>query len=331
MSKATSDPASRGLAPATMKTPTERAQEFAAALRRRWPAALLVFAVTLVSAAALTEMQHKQYDATAQILLQPTDRVQADISPGSVPSPADAERDVNTYAQMITVAPVAYAVRRELGLSTTLPGLASKISVSGEATSNLVTITARDRSPVEAARLATAFATQYQIYRRQTAVQQIDQALESAQASNGANVTGSLVAQRVQQLQAAAASETGGVQIIRVASRPSYPASPKVLTSIVVGLIAALILAVAAVFGLEAVDRRLLGGPQFQAAFGAPLLGTIPGGRRQPDTAGLQAAQHRAYTDLAARLAFTSLAKESGAIMVSPAREGRARAQWRLG
>ena len=60
----------------------------------------------------LTGMQHKKYEATAQILLQPTDTVQGVVSPGSISSPADAQRDVNTYAQMITVDPVADAVRQ---------------------------------------------------------------------------------------------------------------------------------------------------------------------------------------------------------------------------
>jgi capsular polysaccharide biosynthesis protein len=181
MNKPTSDPAAHANVPAAMKTPTERMRDFAAAVRRRWPAALLVFALTLASATALTAMRHKKYEATAQILLQPTDAERADLSPGSAGSPADAERDVNTYAQLITVDPVANAVRRELRLRTTPRALISQISVSGQATSNLVSIAAQDASPEQAARLATEFATQYQAYRRETAVQQINQALTTAE------------------------------------------------------------------------------------------------------------------------------------------------------
>ena len=131
MSKATHDQAAP-LVPATMTTPTERAGNFVVALRRRWPIALLVFVLTLASAVALTHMQQKKYEATAQILLQPTDAVQGVVSPGSVSSPADAQRDINTYAQMITVDPVADAVRHQLGLKTALPALVSRISVVGQ-------------------------------------------------------------------------------------------------------------------------------------------------------------------------------------------------------
>jgi capsular polysaccharide biosynthesis protein len=302
-----------------MKTPTERAADFMAALRRRWPAALAVFVLTIGCAVTLTTLQHKKYDATAQILLQPTDAVQAAISPGSVSSPADAQRDVNTYAKMITVDPVAGAVRSQLRLSTTLHALLSRISVSGEETSNLVSITARDPSPAQAARLASAFATQYQAYRRQTALAQIGQALAAVQVDPQAKIAGSPLALRAQQLQAAAAAETGGVQIIRPAVAPSSPASPKLITNIVVGLMAALILAIATVLTLEAFDRRLLGEPQFEAAFDAPVLGVIPGGRK--DGANGLTIRRQAYTDLAARIAFTDVAADCRAIMISPASE----------
>jgi tyrosine-protein kinase len=319
MNSVPSDPATRAGASAGMQTPTERAQNFAAALRRRWPAALLVFVLTLASALALTGLQHRNYEATAQILLQPTDAVQGVVSPGNVSSPADAQRDVNTYTQMITVDPVAEAVRRQLGVNTTLPALVSRIGVVGQETSNLVSITAVDSSPAQAARLATAFATQYQVYRKQVALRQIQQALATSEADPLAKVQGSPVAARVQELQAGAASETGGVQIVRSASVPGSRASRKLLTHIMVGLIAALVLAAAAVLGLEAIDRRLHGSPQFEAAFGAPVLGTIPARRRLDDPARFQAERRRAYTDLAARLAFTSVAKGSRAIMISPA------------
>ena len=56
-------------------------------------------------------------------------------------------------------------------------------------------------------------------------MQQIHQALAASEADPLAKVTGSPVAVRVQELQAAAAAETGGVQIVRPASVPSAPAS----------------------------------------------------------------------------------------------------------
>ena len=318
MSRAGSD-LRTGAVEAPLKTPTERLQDFAAAVRRRWLPALLVLTVTVVATGVLTMAQHKTYEATAQILLQPPDTVQSTINPGSVASEQNTERDVTTYAQEITVEPVAEAVRRQLGLTISSAELVSRITVSGQVTSNLVSIAAKDPSPAHAAQLATAFATQYQNYRRQSAVQQIDQTLLAAEADPRSKVPGSAVAQRVQQLQAAAASETGGVEIIRPATIPRSPISASLRSRLMLGVIVGLILALVTVLGLEAADRRLTEAPQFEAAFGAPVLAVIPGRRRWTNAVRLRAARRRAYTDLAARLAFTSVGDGSRVIMVSPA------------
>lgn len=319
MNEVAPDSAAPAVSQASMRTPTERLQDFAAAVRRRWLPALLVFTLTAAGAAVLTSAGPKSYDATAQILLQPTDAVESTISPGTVSSEADAQRDVTTYSQEITVEPVARAVRSLLRLDTTLPSLVERISVSGQETSNLVSITARDSRPALAAALASAFATEYQRYRKQLALSQIDQALAAAEADPQAKVKGSPVAARVELLQAAAASETGGVQIIRPATVPSSAASPNLRKSILLGIVAGLILALAAVFAMEFLDRRLVDPRQLEAAFGVPALAIIPGGRRLHDAARLQAARRQPYTDLAARLAFTSLAAGSRTIMISPA------------
>jgi polysaccharide biosynthesis transport protein len=302
------------------RTPSERLWELADAVRRRWLAAALVLGFTLVGAAAVTAVQHKYYKSTAQILLQPNDKVQSTINPGSIASQADAAREVTTYTQMITVEPVAAAVQRQLGLHVTLPRLVERISVSGAETSNLVSITARDPNPVSAAQLATAFAIQYQNYRREIALQQINAALQAARENAQAKFAGSAVAARVTQLEAAAASETGGVQIIRPAIAPRSPASPSMRSTMSLGLVVGILLALAAVLGMEAFDRRLLAPAQFEAAFGAPVLAVLRHVGRSRRITHQQAARRRAYAELAARLAFTDAAEGCRAIMVSAAR-----------
>ena len=303
-------------APAAQMTPLERLREFAAAVRRRWLAATLVLAFTMVGAGMLTRVQHKVYAATAQILLQPTDTVQSTISPGSISSQSDAGRDVATYTQEITVDPVAEAVRSQLGLPGTLSSLVGQIEVTGAETSNLVSITARDANAARAAQLASAFAKQYELYRREVALAQINRALAAAEANPQAKVATSAVAARARQLEAAAASETGGVQIVQPATVPGSPASPSLKKNLVLALVLGLILAFGSVLGLEAVDRRLAEPGQFAAAFGAPVLATIRGGRdreRATDT------RRQVLADLAADLAFTGAAGDRRVLMLSPA------------
>ena len=196
------------------------------------------------------------------------------------------------------------------------------IKVGGAETSNLVSIEATDRSPEQAAQLATAFATQYQSYRREIAVQQINRALAAAETDPQAKVPASPVAARVRQLQAAAAAETGGVQIVRPATVPLHPASPKLSSAVMLGLFLGIALALCVVFGLEAVDRRLLAREQFEEAFDAPVIATLPASKRSDDARARQAALERECTDLAARLAFTNAARDSRVIMLSPATPG---------
>lgn len=324
MSNARVDVGAYPAAPSPMRTPVERLGDFAAALRRRWLPATAVFGLVLFAAVASTAVRHKTYVATAQILLQPTDTVQSTISPGSVPGQADAERDVTTNTQLITSEPVAAAVRRQLAIRITLPRLEARIKVGGAETSNLVSIEASDSNPARAAQLATAFATQYQAYRREIAVQQINQALAAAESDPQARIATSPVAARVRQLQAAAAAETGGVQIVRPATEPTRPASPKLSSAVMLGLVGGIALALAVVFGLEAVDRRLLSREQFEEAFEARVLSTMPSGKRGADARTAQAALERECTDLAARLAFTDAARDSRVIMLSPATAGEA-------
>jgi capsular polysaccharide biosynthesis protein len=331
MSNARVDVGAYPVAPSPIRTPVERLGDFGAALRRRWVPAVAVFALVLFAAVASTAVRHKTYVGTAQILLQPTDTVQSTISPGSIPGQADAERDVTTNTQLITSEPVAAAVRRELGIPITLPRLESRIKVGGAETSNLVSIEASDANPARAAQLATAFATQYQTYRREIAVQQINQALAAAESDPQSKVAASAVAARVRQLQAAAAAETGGVQIVRPATVPMHPASPKLSSAVLLGLVAGIALALCVVFGLEAVDRRLLSRDQFEDAFQAPVLAAIPPRRRGGDTRAGQVALERECTDLAARLAFTDAARDSRVIMLSPASSAEAAGPVALG
>ena len=104
---------------------------------------------------------------------------------------------------MITVDPVADAVRHQLGLKIALPALVSRISVAGQETSNLVSITAQDASAAQAARLATAFATQSQAYRKQVALRaDPTSTCDLRSRSVGQGRAGSPVAVRVQELQA---------------------------------------------------------------------------------------------------------------------------------
>src|SRR3954470_22840926 len=144
------------------KSPAEDLGRVVTALRRRWLTAVDVILATLLAAFVFSHLETVRYEATAQILLQQPDQVNAVLNPDAITSAANVQREVNTNAQLITSSPVVDAVRERVRLAGTTRDLSSRLSVAGEATSNLVEITASDTDPKRAAQIATAVAMQYQ-------------------------------------------------------------------------------------------------------------------------------------------------------------------------
>jgi capsular polysaccharide biosynthesis protein/Mrp family chromosome partitioning ATPase len=289
--------------------PTSPAQDLAAAfraLRRRAGVAATIFGLTLAATLAVTQLGASRYEATAEILLQQPDQVNAVLNPDAITSAANVQREVNTNAQLITSVPVADAVRRRLHLTESVRELVGRLSVTGEATSNLVEITASDPRPDRAARVATAVAMEYQTYRRRSAQSAIGSAVSAAAArlqgmdpTTRASAEGRALEARLHQLETGAAVATGGVQIVRPAEIPAGPEPRVPPFTAAVALVLGLALAGLAVVLVERIDRRLLDEQGVEAAFGQPVIGCVPapGGRGEQDQR-----RTEAFDALAARL-----------------------------
>jgi capsular polysaccharide biosynthesis protein len=253
------------------------------ALRRRSGTAAAIFALTLCGGVVVSRLSPTQYRATAEILLQQTDQVNAVLNPEAVTSAANAQREVNTNAQLITSIPVIDAVRARLHLTESAPELIDRVSVGGEATSNLVEIAVTDLRPRRAAHVATAVAVEYQAYRRRSDQNAIGSAIDAARLRLGAmddaarrSSEGRALEARLHQLETGAAVATGGVQVVRRAAVPSSPAPPLPPLAAAATVALALALAALAVATLERIDRRLTDQRAVEEAFGHPVIGRIP-------------------------------------------------------
>jgi capsular polysaccharide biosynthesis protein/Mrp family chromosome partitioning ATPase len=280
------------------------ARPVARALRRRSGTALAIFALTLGGALAVSRLSPTRYRATAEILLQQPDRVNAVLNPGAVTSAANVEREVNTNAQLITSNPVIDAVRARLQLTESTRELIDHVSVTGAATSNLVKIAVTDLRPRRAADVATAVAFEYQAYRRRSDQDAIGSAVEAArlrllEMDDAARRTseGRGLEARLHQLETDAAVTTGGVQVVRQAAVPSGPVPriPPLAAAEILGL--ALALAALAAATLERLDRRLTDRRAVEDAFGHPVIGLIPAASRGRDPERVEA-----FDGVAARL-----------------------------
>jgi non-specific protein-tyrosine kinase len=294
-----------------------------ATLRRRWRVALMVFAITVGTTFFLTMQRSPRYAASAQILLQPSDGVSQVLSPGVVPSPASAQRDIDTNTALITATPVMETVRRDLGLSMSNRELASKIDVSGQDVSNLVSITARDESARQAARIATAVALGYAKYRRIAARDAIRQSVATGtsrmlqlERTAGSAAERLALRDRLIQLRTSEAIGIDPPQVIRRASVPPSPSSPSLLLPIAAGLLGVM-LAIGAALAVDQVDKRLLRLEDAETAFGVPVLLSLLTPRRSGRDHLDSADKVDAYASLAARLALNRPDDRARVLMIS--------------
>ena len=247
------------------------------------------FALTLLAALAVSRLGPSRYDATAQILLQQPDQVNAVLNPDAITSAANVQREVNTNAQLITSVPVLDAVRRELGVAR------------GCATARGPAVGGR-RGDVEPRRDHGGGhgppARRRGRHRRRGAVPELPPPLGAGgdrlrggrrrrpPGGHGRaarrSAEGQALEARLHQLETGAAVATGGVQVVRPASVPvaAEPRLPPLTAAVVVLL--GVTLAGVAVLVLERVDRRLLDEADVASAFGHPVIGRVPAPGARP-------------------------------------------------
>jgi capsular polysaccharide biosynthesis protein len=252
-------------------------------LRRRGPLVLGITLLVTVVALAISLSKPKQYDASATLLFPQTQPLDALAIPGqTLPQPVDPERETNTNVALATLQPVADRVKARLHLAAPARDLLAHVSASAVGTSDLVTITAHEPDPVQAAHLANAFALEYVQFRRDTANASLAQAAQSIAAqldglssAGRSSPTGVALATRLAAIQSAQAVQTGGAQVVRSATAPTSAASPHPKTTSILALVLGLAFAIAIALGLDLVDRRLKDEEQIEAAFGLPILATL--------------------------------------------------------
>jgi uncharacterized protein involved in exopolysaccharide biosynthesis len=234
--------------------PAERISSYWGALRRYWWIILLTTALAVGGAVASVQTVTKQYDATAKVLLtgvEPTD-----VLTKSNSRSLDPQRDFNTATELVKASGVTRAVRSQLGLPISLAQLAGEVTAAAQGNSNILAITARDRFPARAAAIANAFGKQYVRSRQLSARQLYLTAAASGQArldaltpSERAEPGGRELRARVQQLVLASDVQTGGSQLVELATMPTSAATPRpkqtIAIAIVVGLFVGGMLALA--------------------------------------------------------------------------------------
>jgi len=253
--------------------------------RRKWWVAGLAL-LGLAASLAISLTQAKQYSATAQIL------VQSGTGPGSLSAAPQqvTPTEVQTMLQLITSASVVTLVRQELGS-------APPVQASEVAQTNVISITAIAAAPATAARVANVYARQFVASQQGVALRNARSAetdlssqikstakeIKSLRTTrNSASEISGLLNQeavlRVQlsQVEVSGAAATDALALITPAQAPAAPSSPKPAQDALLGLVAGLILGLAAAFLRDSLDDAVASKEAAEHLANAPVLAAVP-------------------------------------------------------
>ena len=253
--------------------------------RRKWWVGLAA-ALGLAASLAFSLTAHKQYSATAQLLVQPS--IVATGVGATQPLPV-TQTDVQTELQLITSAPVQQAVRAKL---SSVPA----VSAAEVGQTNVMAITATSDVPSQAALIANAYATAFVQYQQSVAernltsaeaqlrsqINSLTQQLKpfghnttSAEASALLNQQ-AVLKDELAQMQVSGAVDTGSVVLVTPALAPTSPSSPKLVQDALLGLAAGLAVGLGAAFLRDSLDDKLTSKEAAEHAGGVPVLAMTP-------------------------------------------------------
>jgi capsular exopolysaccharide synthesis family protein len=251
--------------------------------RKWWIGSIILLSLAASLAFSLTT--HKQYSATAQLLVQPS--VNTSALDGGQEQPV-TQTDVETELQLVTSASVEQAVRAQLK-STPV------VSASEVGQTNIMAITATSEVPAQASLIANLYATAFVHYRQgvashslttaeaqlRTQISSIGQQVKSLRNSTSAEAAALLnqeavLKEQLAQMQVSGSTDTGDVVLVTPAQTPVSPSSPKPVKDALLGLAAGLALGLGAAFLRHSFDDRLTSKEATEHAAGVPVLAMTP-------------------------------------------------------
>jgi succinoglycan biosynthesis transport protein ExoP len=304
---------------------------------------LIVFCMILTAAAAvaLSVRQKKEYSASASLLFRdPQFAEQLFGSTGGVPT--DPTRAAATNVTLVGLETVADRTAKALGHGITGPEVKSEVSVAAQGQSDVVTVTANDRKPRRAQRIANGFARQFIDFRAHADRSKILQAQrlanhEFAQLSptDQTGPRGASLSRASDQLGVLASLQTGNAELVQPADLPTSPSSPQTARNGIVGAVLGLLLGIALAFTFERLNRRLREPEELSEAYGLPLLGTIHESRALRKGLGdgkLPAGDQEAFRTLRGALRYFNVDHDVRSVMVTSANrgEGKSTVAWYL-
>jgi succinoglycan biosynthesis transport protein ExoP len=266
--------------------PPTLAHYLAVLMRRKW---VVLTPLLIIPALAffLARQQPSEYRASSQVLLNRQDIVGAvaNVSQQLNSAYLDPERLAITQSDVarspLLIEKVVSAANIQ-GL--TASGFRGNSQVSPRANADVLEFSVTDRNPDVAAKLATLYAEQYTLFRREIDTKALREAMDKLQVKvdqlkqEGMSSSEPLYAQLLDaqtKLETATTLLTANTTVIQPAEG-SEQIAPRPRTSAVLGGLVAVVLALGLAFLAEALDKRVRNVQEAEDRLGLPQLGRLP-------------------------------------------------------
>jgi succinoglycan biosynthesis transport protein ExoP len=294
-------------------------------LRRRWLVAVTVLCTCVAVAVIHQQKTAKTYKATASVAFHSGTlsdaALQVSTSGGSEP-----QREADTEVLIAHSPEVARAVRQQLQLAKSVEKLLSDVQVEAAPNANVLDIVAATGDPQESAQLANAFASQYIAFRTKSELEGINTAAAKLQHEIASLPAGApertTLEQSLQRLSGLRAVAGGGANIIGSATPPSTPAGKKLSTTILLGLIAGIALAISIALLIEVFDRRIKTLEECEREYRLSTLTSVPQSAFRANRPETREEALEAYRILRGELDFAAVTRQLDTLLVTSAISG---------
>jgi Mrp family chromosome partitioning ATPase len=320
------------------RQPVSTLRDYLDTVRRWWLVILVCAVLAPLVAVLMSRREPALYQASAQVLIK-RQNLAFELQNVTDPTAFDATRTMETQAELARLPEIARRAVAAVGANEDASQLLGASNVSAQDNSDILTFSVRDRDPQLAARLATAYASQFTKYRNEIDNASITGALRSVEeriaaleaAGNRGSALYTTLVTTEEQLRTMQALQTSQAILVREAGGAGQ-IQPDPFRAGMLGAMLGIVLGFGFAFLAEALDTRIRSEERIRGALGLPLLGRLS---KPPSKLAkknrLVVLESRwgpnaeAFRMLATNLEFTTLESEAKTIMVTSAlpREGK--------
>src|SRR5665811_1417689 len=257
--------------------PFENLTDYAAIIwRRKWLVATFTIIVTLITFVVSNYYIAPKYTSYSELLIENSGVEDALLGTSLFDNTTyQMERDVQTRVEMIKSPQVIEAVQKRLGVTY---NVSAKIDVSSVKDTNVIRITAVDTDPDMARDLADGFAKEFIEWRRESNREAIQGARElvEQQLAQVRSTNREALQEKLDYLRISEILQTGNVELIRNASTPTSPFSPKPAQNTAVAFVVSLIAGCGLALLLNIFDTNVRETSEIEKQVQVPIIGMIP-------------------------------------------------------